>query len=273
MKKNILLVLLALSLFVPFCAAHRGRTDENGGHAEAATGEYHYHHGFPAHDHPNGICPYEGEEPESALVDYTEPEPIPEPTNQTGGNKMNIFEYVSTIGYFLVMFIPVCVLLMYAFNFIQMPFAIIGRIPVYCVLTVKTYLLSLFFAVPTTSVMKQGLSPIPFFLFFGYMLFFFYKIDLDEAKENGDKGASNFALFSAIAAPVLYIVLTFIPNAPGASWYITYLALYVKITEIPVIGYLIDWAVSLASLGAFAIILFKIVTTAICLFIKPAAKE
>lgn len=38
--------------------AHSGRTDANGGHYDRTTGEYHYHHGFPAHQHPNGICPY-----------------------------------------------------------------------------------------------------------------------------------------------------------------------------------------------------------------------
>ena len=38
--------------------AHSGRTDGNGGHYNRSTGEYHYHHGHPAHDHENGICPY-----------------------------------------------------------------------------------------------------------------------------------------------------------------------------------------------------------------------
>lgn len=31
--------------------AHPGRTDGNGGHTNRSTGEYHYHHGQPAHDH------------------------------------------------------------------------------------------------------------------------------------------------------------------------------------------------------------------------------
>ena len=31
--------------------AHPGRTDSNGGHTDKSTGEYHYHHGYPAHDH------------------------------------------------------------------------------------------------------------------------------------------------------------------------------------------------------------------------------
>lgn len=38
--------------------AHPGRTDANGGHYDHSTGEYHYHHGYPAHQHTNGKCPY-----------------------------------------------------------------------------------------------------------------------------------------------------------------------------------------------------------------------
>jgi hypothetical protein len=34
-------------------------TDGNGGHYNSSTGEYHYHHGYPAHSHTNGVCPYE----------------------------------------------------------------------------------------------------------------------------------------------------------------------------------------------------------------------
>lgn len=45
-------------------SAHSGRTDASGGHTNHSTGEYHYHHGFPAHQHDdmNGDgkndCPY-----------------------------------------------------------------------------------------------------------------------------------------------------------------------------------------------------------------------
>ncbi len=40
-------------------SAHRGKTDSNGGHYNRSTGEYHYHHGYPAHQHTNGECPYD----------------------------------------------------------------------------------------------------------------------------------------------------------------------------------------------------------------------
>lgn len=61
MKKHhihlMLLFLLCFAFAVP-ASAHRGRIDANGGHYDNETGEYHYHHGYPAHEHINGICPY-----------------------------------------------------------------------------------------------------------------------------------------------------------------------------------------------------------------------
>lgn len=44
-------------------SAHSGRTDAGGGHHDyknrSGLGSYHYHHGYSAHLHPNGICPYD----------------------------------------------------------------------------------------------------------------------------------------------------------------------------------------------------------------------
>ena len=40
------------------CSAHSGKTDANGGHWDHSIGEYHYHHGYEAHQHINGRCPY-----------------------------------------------------------------------------------------------------------------------------------------------------------------------------------------------------------------------
>lgn len=72
MKKKISLVLMVLFLFailLPITAsAHKGKTDAYGGHYDSSTGEYHYHHGFEAHQHydinGDGIpdCPYDYED-------------------------------------------------------------------------------------------------------------------------------------------------------------------------------------------------------------------
>lgn len=62
MKRRILSICIALlSIFqlssVAF--AHPGKTDVSGGHYDRSTDEYHYHHGYPAHQHTGGQCPYE----------------------------------------------------------------------------------------------------------------------------------------------------------------------------------------------------------------------
>lgn len=64
MRKVLLLSLAALMLAAT-ALAHSGGTDANGGHWDYDTGKYHYHHGYPAHQHydmnGDGIkdCPYE----------------------------------------------------------------------------------------------------------------------------------------------------------------------------------------------------------------------
>ena len=59
MTKRILLSLLVCVALFAFASAHPGRTDSSGGHYDRSTGEYHYHHGYPAHQHTNGVCPYD----------------------------------------------------------------------------------------------------------------------------------------------------------------------------------------------------------------------
>lgn len=58
-KMYIIIFILSFWLFTPVSLAHPGRTDSYGGHYDYSVGEYHYHHGYSAHQHPNGICPYE----------------------------------------------------------------------------------------------------------------------------------------------------------------------------------------------------------------------
>lgn len=53
MKKAILIasIVAVVISFALSVYAHSGKTDANGGHIDYDTGEYHYHHGYPAHDH------------------------------------------------------------------------------------------------------------------------------------------------------------------------------------------------------------------------------
>lgn len=64
MKKYYVFIIFFLVVFTSFTVfAHPGRTDGDGGHHdydnESGLGSYHYHHGYPAHLHENGICPYD----------------------------------------------------------------------------------------------------------------------------------------------------------------------------------------------------------------------
>lgn len=54
--------LYMIAVIFPLCFSllfHSGGTDSNGGHTDASTGDYHYHHGYPAHEHKDGVCPYD----------------------------------------------------------------------------------------------------------------------------------------------------------------------------------------------------------------------
>lgn len=65
MRRAIAVLLLVSALLIGLllsASAHSGNTDSEGGHYNNAAGEYHYHHGRPAHSHPNGACPYEQED-------------------------------------------------------------------------------------------------------------------------------------------------------------------------------------------------------------------
>ena len=58
-NRFILACLIILCLVASSSAAHPGRTDSQGGHTNRSTGEYHFHHGYPEHQHTNGVCPYD----------------------------------------------------------------------------------------------------------------------------------------------------------------------------------------------------------------------
>ena len=56
-------VCAAVLLLSPRALAHPGRTDGDGGHHDynnvSGLGNYHFHHGHPAHLHTGGVCPYD----------------------------------------------------------------------------------------------------------------------------------------------------------------------------------------------------------------------
>lgn len=59
-KHNVFgIIIFVLFLYSLPSYAHSGKTDAYGGHYNKSTGEYHYHHGYGAHNHINGECPYD----------------------------------------------------------------------------------------------------------------------------------------------------------------------------------------------------------------------
>ena len=65
MRKLIAFLLIVLIVTPCIALAHPGGTDSEGGHTDRSTGEYHYHHGYPAlqHEDKDGDgkkdCPYD----------------------------------------------------------------------------------------------------------------------------------------------------------------------------------------------------------------------
>lgn len=104
-RKSAIIILAAICLFCCFAVtahAHPGRTDSQGGHYDQGTGEYHYHHGYPVHDHydmdGDGTldCPYNFEDKtgdNSAVISdnnsgyETYTYPMPEDIGGNGGDR------------------------------------------------------------------------------------------------------------------------------------------------------------------------------------------
>lgn len=57
--QKIICLFCLILIVLGYASAHPGRTDANGGHYDRKTGEYHYHHGYPTHQHTDGVCPYD----------------------------------------------------------------------------------------------------------------------------------------------------------------------------------------------------------------------
>lgn len=138
MRKRLLAFLLAfLLLLSPAALAHSGKTDANGGHYDRSTGEYHYHHGYPAHQHydtdGDGIidCPYDFDDKTdhssrsdsgSSHAVQSMPRPSPQKSDDSKAKHISVGEIVV-----FVILAPIVVL--YAFMFIGEPIlALIDRI-------------------------------------------------------------------------------------------------------------------------------------------------
>lgn len=134
MRKRLLAFLLAfLLLLSPTVLAHSGKTDANGGHYDRSTGEYHYHHGYPAHQHydmdGDGVadCPYDFDDKtdhssrsDSGSSHAVQSTPRPSPQKSDDSKAKHISTGVIVV---LAIFAPIAIplALLYAFIFIVDP--------------------------------------------------------------------------------------------------------------------------------------------------------
>ena len=93
MKRKLLLlplVLILLFILPVSASAHPGGTDANGGHYE--DGEYHYHHGYPAHQHTNGVCPYD-----SSASSSSSSEAVSAKSNKSSDRSSSYYLFISAM--------------------------------------------------------------------------------------------------------------------------------------------------------------------------------
>jgi len=87
--KKLVSILMILCVLTTAAVAHSGRTDSSGGHRDnknaSGLGGYHYHHGYSAHLHPGGVCPYDAPAPASQADTpaYTPPAPKAQPSKSS----------------------------------------------------------------------------------------------------------------------------------------------------------------------------------------------
>ena len=125
MRKIFVLLLSLVVLFFVFSnsvTAHSGKTDSNGGHTDRSTGKYHYHHGYPAHQHTNGYCPYEDDEP---LNSYSENETIQ--SGKAEKNKPSTMEIIKAVFYTILLTIILIFIFPLVFSFAKLPFEYIDK--------------------------------------------------------------------------------------------------------------------------------------------------
>lgn len=114
MKKIIIIATLLLCCFSVLTYAHSGGTDGSGGHYDHGTGEYHYHHGYPAHQHTNGMCPYDFDDRADHDGDYSSNSRFPKAnnTNTSSGNQKStlekFFDVIMVLAFWYIV-LPLCI--------------------------------------------------------------------------------------------------------------------------------------------------------------------
>lgn len=102
----VMLSLLLLCFLVTIAFAHSGKTDGNGGHYDRSTGEYHYHHGYPAHQHDSGECPYDYKDETNHQSHSNK---IPSESKDYDRSKISEILYYVTVAIWIGLYILYCI--------------------------------------------------------------------------------------------------------------------------------------------------------------------
>ena len=101
------IMILSAGFFQFFASAHPGRTDSRGGHHDygnvSGLGDYHYHHGYPAHLHTDGVCPYDfddktGQNSGSSSSSHSESDPAPSKEDEPEDSGLTVFLFLLGCG-------------------------------------------------------------------------------------------------------------------------------------------------------------------------------
>lgn len=90
----------AMCLFIIVASAHSGKTDSYGGHYDNSSGEYHYHHGYSAHQHEDidgdGIvdCPFDFDDKTNHNDSYNNDTVSDNTQNMVQSNKLSFGDII-----------------------------------------------------------------------------------------------------------------------------------------------------------------------------------
>ena len=176
-----------------------------------------------------------------------------------------ILTYANVIGFYLISYFVLNLLLGKAFYFLQIPFALISRTAVYALFLIKTYIFSLYFAVCTVNCINNGFSQIPFLIIFSFILLTDNSNAIKNAKDDSER---NYYIISTIISIILFFVVFFTKFLYGKEFILKYFSILQSFLKLPIIGDIITFVLPLFSLIIVCWVVFQIIFTLFVLIVN-----
>ena len=173
-----------------------------------------------------------------------------------------ILDYAYVIGFYLIAYLVLNFLLEMVFNLIQIPFAFISRTAVYALFLIKTYIISLYFAFCTFACVNAGLSQIPLFIIFSFVLFADNTSRIKAARDNSEM---NYHFISAIISIILFFVIFFNRFFYGKEILLKYFSIVETFLKLPIIGDITNYFLPLFSFIIVCGVVFQMIFALIAL--------